>query len=177
MAAQSPNRLPLTPPPGVKDAIQRRFSEREVKAIEAVFALRRTAQQADNAITEWMAGTVGSVARWQILVLLWASKGSSMPHKDIVAIMGVTRATVSGLMAALERDGLVQSAMDRDDRRQLLATLTSKGEAIIDQAIELNAGRIRAVLASLSSAELTTLTALLQRIREGFAASANAATR
>jgi DNA-binding MarR family transcriptional regulator len=31
--------------------------------------------------------------------------------------MGVTHATVSGLMAALEREGFVKSDVDPDDRR------------------------------------------------------------
>jgi DNA-binding MarR family transcriptional regulator len=35
--------------------------------------------------------------------------------------MGVTRATVSGLMAALERDGLVKSYSDEEDRRKFIA--------------------------------------------------------
>ena len=48
---------------------------------------------------------VGSFARYQILMALWASKGKGITHKDIVAAMGVRRATVSGLMAALEREG------------------------------------------------------------------------
>ncbi len=34
-----------------------------------------------------------------------------MPQKEIVAALGVTRATVSGLIAVLEREGLVKSSM------------------------------------------------------------------
>jgi hypothetical protein len=41
------------------EGIRRRLSEKEVQALEAVFALRATGQQIDNAISEWMAGTVG----------------------------------------------------------------------------------------------------------------------
>jgi DNA-binding MarR family transcriptional regulator len=95
-----------------------------------MFALRTTAQQVDNALNEWMAGTVGSAARFKILMALWATKGKGIPHKDIVRAMGVTRATVSGLMAALESEGLVKSHMDREDRRKLIARLTSKGPGV-----------------------------------------------
>ena len=145
-----------------------------MQAVEALFALRTTAQQVDNALTEWFAGTMGSPARFQILMLLWATGGNGVLHKEIVAALGVTRATVSGLMSALEREGLVKSSVDRDDRRNLLATLTSKGEAVVGKAIEANTSRLRTVFASLSSAELTTFTGLLQRLREGFATSVNA---
>jgi DNA-binding MarR family transcriptional regulator len=177
MANRTSHRLPSEPPPpAVMEEIGRHLSRREMQAVEALFALRTTAQQVDNAITEWLADTVGSPARLQILVLLWAARGSGIPHKEIVAALGVTRATVSGLMAALEREGLVKSSVDRDDRRNLLAILTSRGKVVVGQVIAANTSRLRAAFASLSSAELTTFTALLQRVREGFAASVNAAS-
>jgi DNA-binding MarR family transcriptional regulator len=158
------------PPPAVMEEIRRRLSEREVQGLETLFALRAAAQQVDNAVNEWMAGTAGSAARFKILMALRATKGNGIPHKDIVAEMGVTRATVSGLMAALEREGLVKSYADRDDRRKLIARLTPKGDVVIRKAFEVNFARFRAVFASLSEAELTRLRALLHRFSESFAA-------
>jgi len=176
MQGRTLSQLPPKPPPGVKEAIRKRLSGRELKALEAVFALRATAQQADNTITEWMAGTAGSPARYQILMMLWGAEGRGVPQKEIVAALGVTRATVSGLMAALERDGLVRSAPDHDDRRNLLASLTSKGEAIIGKATKANTVRLRAAFASMSLEELAAFTALLLRVRQGFAALCAGAT-
>jgi DNA-binding MarR family transcriptional regulator len=141
-----------------------------MQALEMVFVLRASAQQAENVITEWMAGTAGSVSRYRILMFLWAAKGTGVPHKDIVAELGVTRATVSGLMAALEAEGFVKSTVDRNDTRKLLATLTPRGEAILNEAREASTGQLRTALASLSSADIKTLTSLLHRVREGFAA-------
>ena len=100
-----------------------------------------------------------------------------MPHKQIVAALGVTRATVSGLMAALERDGLVTSTVASDDRRSVLASLTPEGEAVVEKAIETNRVRLRTALAALSSDELTTLTTLLERVRQGFSVIADVTER
>jgi DNA-binding MarR family transcriptional regulator len=134
-----------------------------------VFVVRTTAQQVDNAVTEWMAGSAATPARFQILMLLWAARGRGVPHKEIVAALGVTRATVSGVMAALERDGLVTSVVASDDRRNLLAGLTQKGEAIVEKAIETIRVRLRTAFTAMSSDELKTLTTLLERVRQGFA--------
>lgn len=136
--------------------------------MEALFALRTTAQRAENALTDWFEDTTGSVARFQILMMLWAAQGSAVPHKHITATLRVTRATVSELMTALEREGLVRSSADRDDRRKLLATLTSKGKTVISKALEVNITRLRSMFQSLSATELKTLTTLLERVREGF---------
>jgi hypothetical protein len=50
------------------------------------------------------------------------------------------------------------------------AKLTARGEAAIGKALEFNIARFRAVFASFSAAESTSLTALLHRLRDGFAA-------
>jgi DNA-binding MarR family transcriptional regulator len=87
------------------EEIRKRLSERELHGMQALFALRAGAQQMDNALNEWLADTAGSFARFQILMALFTRKGREISHKEIVNAMGVTRDTVSGLMAALERDG------------------------------------------------------------------------
>lgn len=168
MPPRTPHRLPPEPPPTVRDALRRRLTGRDLPALGVVFALRITAQQVDNAITEWMADTAGTPARFQILGLLWASETGDVPHKEIVKALEVTRATVSGLMTALERDGLVKSSVDREDRRNLVATLTPRGRAIVEKAIDSNTASLRAAFATLSADELETLTSLLQRLRQGF---------
>jgi DNA-binding MarR family transcriptional regulator len=131
----------------------------------------------DNAVTEWMADLAATPARFQILMLLWASCGRGVPHKEIVAALGVTRATISGLMAALERDGLVISAVASSDRRNLLASLTSKGEAVVEKALQTNRARLRTAFTALSSGDLTTLTTLLERVRQGFSMNAGGTER
>jgi len=170
MDSRQPFKRPSGPPPAVLEEIRRHLSTREMQGMEALFALRATAQHVDNVVGEWMAGTVGSVARYQILMALWATKGDGIPHKDIVKAMGVTRATVSGLMAALEREGFVKSIVDRDDRRNRIARLTPRGELVIKKAFDVSIARFRTLFASLSSADLTRLTALLRRVRDNFAA-------
>ena len=163
---------PPGPPPAVMQKMRQHLSEPELQGLRTVFTLRATAQHVDNAISEWMAGSVGSVARYQILMALWASEGKGISHKHIVAAMEVTRATVSGLMAALERDGLVKSQVDGEDRRKLIARLTAKGEAVIKKQHELNLVKFSAVFTCFTSEELSSLTALLHRFRKAFAAAA-----
>jgi DNA-binding MarR family transcriptional regulator len=167
--------LPAAPPPAVRAALRSRFSGREQQMMETVFAVRATGQQMDNTVSEWMADSAVTPGRFQTLMQLWAAKGRGLPQKDIAAAMGVTRATVSGLMAALERDGLVTSQVASGDRRSLLANLTRKGEATVERAIETSKARLRAAYATMTPDELTTLTTLLERVRKGFQASPDGA--
>lgn len=157
------------PPPAVLEKIRGRLSQREMKGLDAVFALRVAAQQVDNALSYWMADTAGSFARYQILMALWAAEGKGIAHKDIVAAMRVTPATVSGLMAALEREGLVKSDTDTGDRRKLIARLTTHGKTVVEEAFEASVAGLQAAFASFSTAELAGLSSLLRSFREAFA--------
>jgi len=60
MATATSSRLPPAPPPWIMAELRRRVSGRDLEAMEAMFALRMTAQQVDNALTEWIAGAAGS---------------------------------------------------------------------------------------------------------------------
>ncbi|HWY72424.1 MAG TPA: MarR family transcriptional regulator [Burkholderiaceae bacterium] len=158
----------VIPPPYVQDALRRRLSGHGFQQLETIFLLKSTAQVVENAISEWLADTVGSPARFQTLVVLWAAGGRPTPHQEIIAALRVKRATVSALMFSLEQDGLVQSVPDRQDRRRLLATLTSKGEKVVNDAMDLNAAGLQEVMHDLSHEDLDLLQQLLRRVMEDF---------
>jgi len=168
MDTEKPTKRRAGPPPAILRNIRGRVSQGEMQGLEAVFALRAAAQRLDTALDEWMGGTAGSFARFHILMALWAAEEQGIAHKDIAATMSVTRATVSGLMAALEREGFVKSETAPDDRRKLIAQLTPRGRTVVKQAFNTSMARFRAVFASLSPSEFAELSALLQRFREGF---------
>jgi DNA-binding MarR family transcriptional regulator len=150
------------------DAYKRRFSARRIQQLETVFTLRSTAQQVDNVLNVWFESTAGSPARFRILVLLWAARERPVPHQEIISSLQVKRATVSALMFALERDGLIQSIGDPQDRRRLLATLSAKGEEVVTKALDMNVSRLDTVLKDMSREDLETFSALLRRVWECF---------
>jgi DNA-binding MarR family transcriptional regulator len=158
----------VIPPQHVQDALRRRLSGHGFRRLQTIFLLKSTAQLVENVVSEWLANTVGSPARFQTLVLLWAAGGRPTPHQEIIAALRVKRATVSALMFSLEQDGLVQSVPDRQDRRRLLAALTSKGDKMVSDAMDLNAAGLEEVMHDLSPEELDVLQQLLRRLTEDF---------
>jgi MarR family 2-MHQ and catechol resistance regulon transcriptional repressor len=157
----------VIPPQHVQDALRRRLSGGGFQRLETIFLLKSTAQLVENAVSEWLADSVGSPARFQTLALLWAAGGLPTPHQEIITALRVKRATVSALMFSLEQDGLVQSVPDRQDRRRLLATLTSKGAKVINKAMDLNAAGLEEAM-HLTPEELDMLQQLLRRLSEDF---------
>lgn len=104
----------------------------------------------------------------KILYLLGALGDLHM--SALVARLGVSLSTVSGLVDRLVDHGLATRHDDPSDRRQVVVGLTPAGTRFIDHFRELNARQMRELLAILDDHELSLL-------RDALAALERAASR
>ncbi len=88
---------------------------------------------------------------------------------DIADSTGVSRATVTGLLDGLERDGLIRRVDYPEDRRRITITLTANGRRLLDELLPDHLRRIESVMANLTKADRKTLRALLEKVRAGVA--------
>ena len=68
---------------------------------------------------------------------------------EIAEHIGVTRATITGLLDGLERDGFLERRQDSRDRRALTIHLTGKTHRFLDEYLPEQARRINALMADL----------------------------
>ena len=129
-----------------------------------------------------------SHGRFGVLMLLWGSTrpktDTSMAEDDcssgprtpaeLAEAAGVTRATMTGLIDTLERDGLVKREPDPDDRRMMSVLLTAKGEKFLTEFLPGHFKLIAELMTPLSETERKTLVKLLVKI-QGHASSLSAA--
>jgi DNA-binding MarR family transcriptional regulator len=66
--------------------------------------------------------------QYHLLRTLWDE--DKVPLKDLAEANNCTRATITGLIDGLEEKGFVRRIPNPDDRRSLLAELTTKGQAL-----------------------------------------------
>ena len=83
--------------------------------------------------------------------------------REIVGALKVSRANVSMLVDALQREGHVDAAPDPADGRQVLVSLTPGGRAVTDRLMRETACKLRRSLA-LDDDALRTLTDLMMRL-------------
>jgi DNA-binding MarR family transcriptional regulator len=87
---------------------------------------------------------------------------------EIAESLGVTRATITGLLDGLERAGLVKRRHDFDDRRMVLVSMTEEAMRLLDELIPVVNEFISPVVRnSLSLDERTTLYDLLGKLYAG----------
>jgi DNA-binding MarR family transcriptional regulator len=90
----------------------------------------------------------------QAKVLYLLAAAGDLHMADLVARLGVSLSTVSGLVDRLVDHGLAYRREDRIDRRQVVVGLTLAGKGFIDRFRELNARQMRELLGLLDETEL-----------------------
>ena len=98
-----------------------------------------------------------------LLFLLHGQSGGLSPH-ELAERAGVTRATVTGLLDGLERDGFLRREADEVDRRRVQVLLSAKGKAIATKLFAEHTQWIGGLFEALSPAERKRLGELLGKV-------------
>jgi len=124
------------------------------------YVLRRASQR-HLAI---FAAAIGDVTTMQFAVLARLAELGPVSQNRLGRATAMDAATVKGVVGRLQRQGLVTTVPDADDRRRLTVALTGDGSALFarvrDAALEVS----RATLAPLSAAERRQFMELLSRL-------------
>ena len=155
------------------------FPELDPSACEAYLHLLRAGDEVFSVTERNLAEHTISQGRFSVLMLLWNSTqrrtsageavepcrpaGPRTPA-ELADAAGVTRATMTGLIDTLERDGLVRREPDPDDRRMMSVRLTPKAEDFVAALLPAHFRIMARLMAPLSETERKTLVSLLTKI-------------
>ena len=153
------------------------FPDLDPSATEVFLQLLRTGDELFNAESVYLGKQNISQGRFTVLMLLARREGGACEeHRstgnpaELAGKAGVTRATMTGLIDTLEKDGFVKREPDPSDRRMMTVSLTPKAEAFMGGILPGYFRRVAAVMSELSEVERKTFVALLTKIQRGIAA-------
>ena len=106
-----------------------------------------------------------SHGRWITLILLRREESLRALPRDLAIKQGVTKATMTGLLAGLERAGLVRREPADADGRCSAAVLTTRGVRVLDAVMPGYYEAVSRWLAPLTPDEQIELAAMLDRVR------------
>ena len=156
------------------------FPDLDPSAAEAFLHLLYTGDEVFGVSDRSLAGHNISHGRFGVLMLLWrgvqprAAKllgadecvaGPRTPA-ELADAAGVTRATMTGLIDTLERDGYVKREPDPNDRRMMSVLLTPRGEKFMQEFLPGHFKAITAIMSTLTEAERKTLVGLLGKVQQ-----------
>lgn len=150
--------------------ISRRFSGMDPRAVRTCLALGITTRDMREAFERFLNEYGLSNGRFLTLVVMYRTPDQDVSPSELAHGVGVTRATMTGLLDGLERDGLVSRSDDAEDRRKKLVRLTPQGRELVQTVIPEHSRRTTRFAACLSVEEWVTLAALLARLQTGIEA-------
>jgi MarR family transcriptional regulator for hemolysin len=110
----------------------------------------------------------GKLSDAQYGLLFGLRDQAALPTSELACLADLSPATATGMLDALESEGLVTRVRSERDRRVVLTSLTERGHALVEQRHARYAPRFEAALAGFSDDELHTAAAVLDRLRRMF---------
>ncbi len=146
----------------------KRYPELDAHAVEATLVLLRVASDVFEGMGAHLARHDVSQGRFMVLVLLdRAPVGEGALPSEIAQQLGVTRATVTGLLDGLEKETLISRKMHPEDRRAFCIELTPKGREFLATMLPEHYRRIAGLMAHLNQTEQRQLVTLLSKVAHG----------
>jgi MarR family transcriptional regulator for hemolysin len=131
--------------------------------------LARTARAVTQAFERAMADAGGSASTWQVLLLVRSKDWST--QSLLAEAMGVTSATLTHHLNALEAAGLVRRWREPGNRRVQRVELTREGAAMFDRLRGVAVSHDRRLRAALGDDGTEQLADLLDRLNRGLQAT------
>ncbi|MCP3135806.1 MarR family winged helix-turn-helix transcriptional regulator [Pyxidicoccus xibeiensis] len=153
--------------------LAQRFPELDTSAIETVVTLMKMSNDLSGAFDAHVARHGLSMGRFIVLVRLYSSEETgdmALTPADLAESSGVSRATMTGLLDTLEKDGLISREDHPEDRRMYTVHLTPKARRLLEGMLPDHYRRIGALMANLSEDERTTLRTLMAKVASGIPA-------
>ena len=127
--------------------------------------LARTSRVVAQAFERAMAEAGGSASTWQVLLLVRTQSWGT--QSELAEELGLTSATVTHHLNALERKGLVRRWREDSNRRVQRVELTEDGVELFDRLRDVASRHDKQLRSQLSDDEVSQLGDLLERLAAG----------
>lgn len=144
----------------------RRYPDLDISAIQACLRLARVGSDLLGAFGTYLGRHGLSQGRFIVLMMLLRHEEGLRPA-ELADLTGVTRATMTGLLSGLEKDGLILRREHQEDGRMAVVRLSAKGRQRLDGMLPDHYRRTAALMSGLSDAERQQLIHLLDKVAAG----------
>jgi len=158
------------PSPEILSKFAERYPDADVTAISGFLYLMRVATDLSLALDTCLSKHDLLQGRWWVLILLMREESVTSTPSILAEKLGVTRATMTGLLDGLEQNGLVTRVFAKEDRRSVNIRLTSAGQAKLDVVMPDYYRRLKQCMQALDEEKRTQLQQLLGLINMGIPA-------
>lgn len=158
------------PTPEILGKFAERYPDADVTAIASFLYLLRVATDLSIALDTCLSKHDLLQGRWWVLILLMREESATSTPSILADKLGVTRASMTGLLDGLEQSGLISRVFAKEDRRSVKIQLTIAGQAKLDVVMPDYYRRLRQCMQALDAEKRVQLQQLLELINLGIPA-------
>ena len=145
----------------------RRYPNMNPSALKTCAVLLRTGSDLLTAFEKILANHGLSQGRFLTMIVMNRTPDEEVNPSTLAEKVGVKRATMTGLLDGLERDGLIERLAHRQDRRKIGVRLTVKGRQVLDEMLPDYYRSIAKLMVNLTEKERLDLMSLLGKVNRG----------
>jgi MarR family transcriptional repressor of emrRAB len=112
-----------------------------------------------------------SQGRFLTLIVMNRTPSEVINPSTLADKLGVTRATMTGLLDGLRKQGLIERQIHPEDRRKVGVLLTDSGHRTLDKILPDYYRRFAKLTTYLDEGERQTLISLLKKVNQGLSAA------
>jgi DNA-binding MarR family transcriptional regulator len=150
--------------------LARQIPEVDNTAIENYLHFLRVATDVLAAQQTFLARFDLSEGKLVLLMLLQQTEQHSLTPSALAEAAGVTRGTITGLLAGLERSGLVKRNDHPEDGRMVTIEITQQALDLLERMVLIRFKSIEEFISNLDEQEQQQLNILLEKMNRGISA-------
>lgn len=141
----------------VLETFSARYPNADPAAVLPFLKLLRVSSDLSMALDSFLGGYGLLQGRWWVLILLMREHNLTSTPSELAKKAGLSRATMTGLIDGLQRDGLVERLEDSEDRRKYTIKLTAAGQTKLDAVMPDYYGRVSQLMQPVSESQRNAL--------------------
>ncbi|WP_229596476.1 MarR family winged helix-turn-helix transcriptional regulator [Rossellomorea vietnamensis] len=144
-----------------------KFPEVDVEGVLMTLEFLSTAKEVNSAYGKYFLKQGLSEGKFTLLMLLYRHPENPITPSELARSASVTKATITGLIDGLSKDGLVRRSIHPDDRRKQVVLLTNQGINVLEKMLPDHYRKTAKLVNRLSTEERSVFLQLLSKVREG----------
>ena len=144
-----------------------RYPNMNPSALKTCTELMRTGSDLMAAFDTILSRSGLSQGRFLTLIVMNRAPDEAITPSTLAQRLGVKRATMTGLLDGLQKDGLIERRAHPNDRRKVGVILTASGRHILDSTLPEYYRHYAKLTTYLDEGERQTLISLLKKVNQG----------
>ncbi|QBG55113.1 MarR family transcriptional regulator [Bacillus amyloliquefaciens] len=138
------------------------YADMDAESLKTFLTLLDMSKKMNQVMEHYFSSHGLSEGKFKILMFLFDAPGHSLSPTELAKESNVTKATITGLIDGLARDGFVNRRRHTGDRRKISIDLTEEGKEKLMRFLPSHFSKISGAMESFTAEEKAELTKMLE---------------